>query len=70
MVFRKKLMLARIEKAGLMDLVGKTELAIMDNLDGQKVTTACWNRQVMDEPVLSCVGKDGKRYDVNEADCE
>ena len=69
MVFKKDLMLNRIEKQGLMHLVGKAELEIMDNLDGQEVTTACWNRQVHDEPVFACTGKDGKVYDVNEADC-
>ncbi len=70
MVFRKELMLKRVEAAGMMDLVGEKELAIMDNLDGQEVTTASWNRQVYDEPVYACKGKDGKFYDVNEADCE
>lgn len=31
---------------------------------------ACWNRQVHGDPVYSCKGRDGKVYDVNEADCE
>lgn len=70
MVFKKELMMKRIEKQGLLHLVGEAELAIMDNLDGQEVSTACWNRVVNDEPVYSCKGKDGKIYDVNEADCE
>lgn len=70
MVFKKSLMLKRIEAEGLSHLVGEKELAIMDNLDGQKVSTANWNRQVYDLPVYSCTGKDGKVYDVNEADCE
>lgn len=69
MVFKKELMLKRVEKAGMLHLVGETELAIMDNLDGQPVTTASWNRQVYDEPVYSCKGKDGKYYDVHEDDC-
>jgi len=70
MVFRKKLMLARVEAAGMSHLVGEKELAIMDNLDGQPVSTAAWNRVVNDQPVYSCLGKDGKYYDVNEKDCE
>lgn len=70
MVFRKKLMLARIHKAGMDNLVGPKELAIMDNLDGKEVSTASWARRVYDAPVYSCRGKDGKYYDVNEADCE
>lgn len=69
MVFKKELMLKRVEEAGMLHLVGETELAIMDNLDGQPVTTANWSRQVSGEPVYSCLGKDGKYYDVNEADC-
>lgn len=70
MVFKKELMLKRIAAIGLSHLVGKEELAIMDNLDGQEVTPACWNRQVHGDPVYSCKGRDGKVYDVNEADCE
>lgn len=70
MVFKKELMMKRIEKQGLLHLVGETEIAIMDNLDGQEVTAASWNRVVNDQPVYSCKGKDGKVYDVNEADCE
>ena len=62
-------MLKRIKKAGMMHLVTEKELAIMDNLDGQEVNTASWNRQVYGEPVYCCKGKDGKYYDVNEADC-
>lgn len=69
MVFKKELMLKRVEEAGMLHLVGETELAIMDNLDGQPVTASCWNRQVYDQPVYACLGKDGKYYDVNEADC-
>ena len=69
MVFSKAKMLARIEAEGRADLVGKTELAIMDNLDGQEVTTANWNRQVHGFPLYSCTGKDGKVYDVFEGDC-
>ena len=70
MVFKKDLMLKRVEAEGLMHLVGEKELAIMDNLDGREVSTANWSRQVYDAPVYSCTGKDGKVYDVNEADCE
>ena len=69
MVFSKELMLKHIEEAGQMHLVGETELAIMDNLDGQEVTSSCWNRVVKGAPVYACTGKDGKVYDVNENDC-
>ena len=69
MVFKKELMLKRIEAEGMLNLVGETEIAIMDNLDGQEVSSANWNRQVKGAPVYSCTGKDGKTYDVHEADC-
>ena len=69
MVFKKELMLKRLKEEGLMHLVGSKEMAIMNNLDGQVVPTASWNRTVNDYPVYSCKGKDGKYYDVNEADC-
>ena len=69
MVFKKELMLKRIKEEGLMHLVGHQEMMIMNNLDGQEVTTSSWNRQVFDAPVYSCKGKDGKYYDVNAADC-
>lgn len=69
MIFKKDLMMKRIEAQGMMHLVGEQEIAIMDNLDGQEVTSACWNRQIHDYPVYSCTGKDGKVYDVHEADC-
>lgn len=69
MVFRKELMLKRIEAAGQSELVGEKELAMMDNLDGLEVSTACWNRQVNGYPVYACTGKDGKVYDVHEDDC-
>lgn len=70
MVFKKQLMLERVKKEGLMHLIGSREMAIMNNLDGQEVTVASWNRTVYDAPVYSCKGRDGKYYDVNEADCE
>lgn len=70
MVFKKELMLKRIEAEGMIGLVGEVELAIMDNLDGQEVSSANWSRQVKGSPVYSCTGKDGKIYDVNENDCE
>lgn len=69
MHFSKERMLNRIKEEGRMNLVGPAELAIMDNLDGQPVSTANWNRQVRGDAVLSCQGKDGKVYDVAEVDC-
>lgn len=69
MVFKKDLMLKRLEAEGLMHKVGPVELGIMDNLDGQEVSTASFKRMSIDAPVYACKGKDGKFYDVYEGDC-
>lgn len=69
MKFSKERMIARIKKEGRADMINDAVLAIMNNLDGQEATTACWRRQVYGEPVLWCIGKDGNGTIVNEADC-
>ena len=69
MRFSKQKMIDRITKEGRADMIDDEVIAIMDNLDGQEVHTNSWRRQVYGEPVLSCYGKDGKYYDVNENDC-
>jgi hypothetical protein len=68
--FKKSKMLERIKAEGREDLIDETVLKIMDNLDGQEVSSANWNRQVYGEDVYSCYGKDGKVYDVAACDCE
>ena len=70
MRFSKQKMIDRVTAEGRADMINDEVIRIMDNLDGQECTTASWHRQVYDEPVLSCKGKDGKYYDVNENDCE
>lgn len=69
MYFSKEKMIARVTAEGRADMIDKETLAIMDNLDGQPVGTNSWSRQVYGEPVYTCIGKDGKSYDVNENDC-
>ena len=69
MVFKKELMLKRVEAEGMMHMVGPVELAMMDNLDGQEVFTSSWARQVNGAPVYACKGKDGRVSDVYEGDC-
>ena len=69
MVFSKKKMITRLEKEGRLEGLPNEVLDVMDNLDNQPVGTNSWNRQVMGEPVYTCMGKDGKFYDVNEEDC-
>lgn len=69
LVFKKELMMRRLEENGLLSMVGEEEARIMDELDGQEVSSACWNRAVNGDPVYSCRGRDGKVYDVFEDDC-
>ena len=69
MFFSKEKMIERVKREGRESLIDKNVIEILDNLDGQPVTTACWNRYVKGEPVYACTGKDGKIYDVKENDC-
>ena len=67
--FSKEKMIARVKREGREDLLDETTLAFMDNLDGQPCETSCWRRQVYQEPVYWCIGKDGEGAYVNENDC-
>jgi len=69
MVFSKEKMIERLTNEGKVEAITNEIILIMDNLDGQQVSTSSWNRQVNDAPVYTCVGKDGESYDVNENDC-
>ena len=69
MVFSKTKMIERLTSEGNAGDITDEIISIMDNLDGQPVSTSSWNRQVNDAPVYTCLGKDGKSYDVNENDC-
>jgi len=69
MVFSKAKMIERLTNEGNAGAITEEIILIMDNLDGQPVSTNSWNRQVNDVPVYTCTGKDGKSYDVNENDC-
>ena len=69
MVFSKAKMIERLTNEGKVEAITNEIILIMDNLDGQQVSTSSWNRQVNDAPVYTCVGKDGESYDVNENDC-
>ena len=66
--FSKDKMIKRITKEGKADMINDEVLAIMDNLDGCKVSTSCWRRTVYNEPVYWCVGKDGQGMYINEND--
>lgn len=69
MVFKKNLMLMRLAKEGRMQYVDDDIRALMDNLDGQEVSTSSWARTITGAPVYACEGKDGKFYEVYEGDC-
>ena len=70
MRFSKARMVERLEQNGLAGQITSEIIAIMDNLDGQEASENCWNRRVLDEPVLWVVGKDGKGEYVYEGDCD
>lgn len=70
MKFSKEKMISRIKAEGREELIDNDVITIMDNLDGQDATASCWRRQVLGEPVLWVVGKDGTGEYVNELDCE
>jgi len=69
MIFSKDKMIERLTCEGNAGAITDEIISIMDNLDGQPVSTSSWNRQVNDAFVYACQGKDGKSYDVNESDC-
>ena len=69
MFFSKEKMIQRITAEGRTDMIDEVVMSIMDNLDGQPVGTNLWQRQVYGKNVYSCIGKDGKCYDVNANDC-
>lgn len=69
MYFSKKKMVERVTAEGKADMLDEATLKTMDNLDGQPVTTASWQRVVNNMPVYSCTGKDGEVLPVFEGDC-
>lgn len=69
MVFKKDLFIEILKKNGMEDQITDEIIKEMDNLDGQPVTTASWDRQVNDMPVYSCLGKDGRWMPVHEDAC-
>lgn len=68
--FYKMLMLNRLAEEGRTEQIDEASMKMMDNLDEQPAYENCWRRVVNDEPVLWCVGKDGKGVIVNESDCK
>ena len=70
LIFRKEKMLARIEREGLMHLVGPTEQAAMDLLDGREVKPNLWRQTVHQEDAWYCTTADGEQFPVNPDDCD
>lgn len=69
MKFSKQKMIDRLTAAGKADVIDEFVMEIMDDLDGQEVSTACWQRRVMGLPVFWVIGKSGGGTYVNENDC-
>lgn len=69
MRFVKERMIERVKAAGKEEMLTDDVMETMDNLDGCEATTSCWRRQVMMEPVLWVVGKNGEGEYVYEGDC-
>ena len=49
MVFSKEKMIERLKKSGRGAEITADIVAIMDDLDGQKATSSCWDRWVKGE---------------------
>lgn len=69
MKFSKQKMIDRVTAEGRADMIDDEVRAIMDDLDGQPASTACWERQANGQPVLWVIGKSGKGNYVRESDC-
>lgn len=72
LVFRKKKMLARLEKEGRIDQICNKDYELMEKLDGKEATTYCWANIVNDEPLAWIADDslpDGGVY-INIADCD
>ena len=70
MVFRKSKRIKRLMDAGMEIIFNEETLRIMDNLDGCPASPFCMGVELLDEPVLYVIGKDGTGRYVNAFDCE
>ena len=53
-----------------MHLVGPTELAAMDLLNGREAKPNLWRRTVYQEDTWYCTAADGEQFPINPNDCE
>ena len=69
MVFRKAKMMKRLEEQGMLHLVDKRSIQIMDMLDGKEAKKNDFKALIYDEEEYYVVAE-GREYPVNKLDCE
>lgn len=70
LVFRKELMLKRLEKENLLDKVNEEMIEIMDKLDGKEVYKNKWRDAILDEAEYIARDDKGATYPINKMDIE
>ena len=70
LVFRKELMLKRLEKENLLDKVDDEVMKLMNELDGKEVHKNDWKALVFDELEYIARDSEGTTYPINKYDVE
>lgn len=70
LVFRKELMLKRLEEENLLDKVDDEVMKLMNELDGKEVHKNDWKALVFDELEYIARDSEGTTYPINKYDVE
>ncbi len=70
LVFRKELMLKRLEKENLLDKVDNEVMKLMNELDGKEVHKNDWKALIFDELEYIACDNEGTTYPINKNDVE
>lgn len=70
LVFRKELMLKRLEKENLLDKVDDEVMKLMNELDGKEVHKNDWKALIFDELEYIARDSEGTTYPINKNDVE
>ncbi len=70
LVFRKELMLKRLEKENLLDKVDDKVMKLMNELDGKEVRKNDWKALIFDELEYIARDSEGTTYPINKNDVE
>lgn len=70
LVFRKELMLKRLEKENLLDKVDNEVMKLMNELDGKEVHKNDWKALIFDELEYIARDSEGTTYPINKNDVE